>query len=185
MGLELVEYVVAIEEAFEIAIPNADARHLDTPNKLIDYLCERLGESPDGPPLIQTAFYHLRNAIVEELRVSRSRVTPHSTLAELTDRSEREVWKAVATRLDVSPKALSHASVLGFLAKFGRAPDRSIGDVAKQIAMVKPAALKTRGKTWTRAQIREVVTRLLEYEIGLSIAGSQLDATFIQDLGMG
>ena len=68
MGLDLVEYVIAIEAAFEIDIPDADARHLETPAKLIDYLCARLGESADGPPLVQTAFYWLRGALAANSR---------------------------------------------------------------------------------------------------------------------
>ena len=185
MGLELVEYVIAVEEAFEIAIPDADARRLETPNKLIDYLCARLGESADGPPLIQTAFYRLRNAIIEELGVERSGVTPQTILSELTDRSESQVWDAVARRLEVRRKVLTHAPVVGWLAKLVHAPGRSVGDVAKQLAMLKPVALKPRNATWTRAQITEVATRLLEHEAALTIDSSQLDAHFIKDLGMG
>ena len=185
MGLELVEYVIAIEEAFDIAIPDADARHLETPNKLIDYLCARLGESQDGSPLIQTAFYRLRNAIIEELGLPRSRVQPTTKLSELTDRSESEVWAAVARRLDVKRKVLTHSPVVGWLAKLVRARGRSVGDVARYLAMLKPLALKPKNSTWTRAQITEVATRLLEHETALSINSSQLDDRFIQDLGMG
>jgi hypothetical protein len=185
MGLELVEYVTAIEEAFEIAIPDADAQYLETPNKLIDYLCARLGDSGDAPPLIQTAFYRLRNAITEELSVPRSRVKPITRLIELTDRSESEVWNAVARRLEVRRKVLTHSPVVGWLAKLVHAPGRSVGEVARQLAMLKPVVLKSKNASWTRAQITEVATRLLEHEIGMNINSLQLDATFIQDLGMG
>jgi hypothetical protein len=185
MGLELVEYVTAIEEAFEIAIPDADARSLETPNKLIDYLCARLGDSGAGPSLIQTAFYRLRNAIMEELSVPRSRVKPTTRLSEVTNRSESEVWNAVARRLEVRRKVLTHSPVVGWLAKLVHAPGRSVGDIARQLAMLKPVVLKPKNASWTRAQITEVATRLLEHQIGLSINRSHLDATFIQDLGMG
>jgi len=185
MGLDLVEYVIAIEEAFEIAIPDADARRLETPNKLIDYLCARLGESEDGPPLVQTGFYRLRNAIIEELGATRSSVKPTTKLGELTERSESEVWVAVARRLQVKRNVLTHSPVVGWLAKLVRAPGRSVGDVARDVAMLKPVALKPKNSTWTRAQITEVATRLLEHETALIINSSQLDERFIQDLGMG
>src|ERR1043166_3354713 len=100
MGLDVVEYVMAIEEAFEIDIPDADAVHLETPAKLIDYLCTRLGESADGPPLVQTAFYWLRRALADELAVSRRRIRPATTIGELTDRPENDVWRGVARRLE-------------------------------------------------------------------------------------
>jgi hypothetical protein len=93
MGLDLVEYVIAIEDAFEISIPDADAAELDTPGKLVDYLCARLGEARDGAPLIQTVFYRLRAALATELGVERSRIRPQTMLGDLTDRPSSAVWR--------------------------------------------------------------------------------------------
>ena len=118
MGLDLVEYVIAIEEAFEIDIPDADAVHLETPAKLIDYLCDRLGESADGPPLVQTAFYWLRKGLADELALPRGRIRPDSVISELTDRPENDVWRAVAARLEVNPKFLTHSPVVKWLANW-------------------------------------------------------------------
>jgi hypothetical protein len=185
MGLELIEFVMAVEDAFGIAIPNEDAIRLDTPAKLIDYLCVRVGESADGAPLVQTAFYHLRAALVSELGVSREQVRVQTTIAELTDRPENDVWSAVAARLAIPTKAVTHAPVQRWLAKLVRAPGRSVGAVADQLAMMRPSALKVPPATWTRAQISEVVFRLLEHEIGVAVGPSDLDASFVRDLGMG
>ena len=185
MGLDLVEYVMAIEDAFEIAIPDADAGRLTTPAELIEYVCAHLGESSDGAPLAQTAFYRLRAALIVELGVSRDQVRPRTAIADLTHRSESDVWKAVAERLNVSSKVLTHAPAARWLAKMIRAPGRTIGDAAEQLAMLRPAALKESPPTWTRAQITEVVLQLLEHETGLTIAPSLLNASFIRDLGMG
>ena len=185
MGLDLVEYVIAIEEAFEIDIPDADAVHLETPAKLIDYLCTRLGESGDGPPLVQTAFYWLRKGLAEELAVSHGRIRPATVISELTDRPENRVWRAVASRLKVNPKFLTHTPVVQWLAKLVRAPGRSVGDLAKQLAMLHPSTFKREGEAWTRDQITEVVLRLLEYETGIDVGTTQLHASFIRDLGMG
>ena len=185
MGLDLVEYVIAIEEAFEIDIPDADAVHLETPAKLIDYLCDRLGESADGPPLVQTAFYWLRKGLAEELALPRGRIRPDSVISELTDRPENDVWRAVAARLEVNPKFLTHSPVVKWLAKLVRGPGRSVGDLAKQLAMQHPSAFKREGEGWTRAQITDVALQLLEYETGIAIGVAQLHASFVRDLGMG
>ena len=185
MGLDLVEYVMAVEEAFEIDIPDADAVHLETPAKLIDYVCARLGESADGPPLVQTAFYWLRRALADELTVPRGSIGPDTTIADLTERPEKDVWKAVAGRLEVNPKFLTDAPVEGWLAKLVRARGRSVGDLAKQLAMVHPSTFKRAGEGWTRAQITEVALRLVEYETGTAIGGAQLHSSFVRDLGMG
>jgi hypothetical protein len=185
VGLDLIEYVIAIEEAFEIAIPDADAVHLETPAKLIDYVCARLGESAAGPPLVQTAFYWLRRAIADELRVSCNVIRPGNTMSELTDRPENEVWKAVANRLEVNPKFLTHAPIAKWLAKLVRAPGRTVGDLATQLAMLHPSTFKRTGEGWTRAQITEVALRLVEYETGLSVGTANLHSSFVRDLGMG
>jgi hypothetical protein len=185
MGLDLVEYVMAVEEAFEIDIPDADAARLETPAMLIDYLCTRVGESSDGPPLVQTAFYWLRTALADELGLSRSLIRPAATMSELTDRPENDVWRAVAYRLQVNPKFLTHAPVAQWLAKLVRAPGRTLGNLAEQLAMLHPSAFKREGEGWTRAQVTEVALRLVEYETGIVVGASQLNASFVRDLGMG
>jgi hypothetical protein len=66
-----------------------------------------------------------------------------------------------------------------------RAKPRTIGQMAQDLAMFHPAALRREHEGWTRAQVTEVITRLLEHEIGLDLRKVGLNATFVQDLGMG
>jgi len=185
MGLEIVEYIIATEDAFEIDLPDADAAQIATPGQLIEYLSARLCTSADGPPLVQSAFYWLRSALAEELAVSRKVIRPTTTIAGLTQRPENDVWKGVAERLRVNPRFLTHRPVAKWLAKLVRAPGRTVGDLASQLAMTHPAAFKREGEGWSQAQITEVVLRLLEYEIGIAVGPTQLDASFVHDLGMG
>ena len=185
MGLDIVEYIVAIEEAFELDLPDADVAHLVTPAQLIDYLCARLGEAHSGPPLVQSAFYWLRRGLAEELAVPRLTICPASTIARLTDRAEAEVWAAVARRLAVNPKFLTHSPLPRWLARLVRDADRTVGRVAEDLAMFHPAAFRRGAGGWTRAQVMEVVLRLLEYEIGIAVTPTQLHYTFVGDLGMG
>jgi hypothetical protein len=42
MGLDLVEFVMSIEEAFQIRFPDEDMLAITTPRRLIDYLTARL-----------------------------------------------------------------------------------------------------------------------------------------------
>ncbi|MCL2308696.1 MAG: phosphopantetheine-binding protein [Proteobacteria bacterium] len=46
MGLEVVEFVQAVEEEFGIKIKETDAEHLITPRKVADYVAFCLGETP-------------------------------------------------------------------------------------------------------------------------------------------
>jgi len=142
MGLDFVEYMIAIEDAFDIAIPDSDVALLDTPGELVDYLCERLSTGPNGPPLVQTVFSRLRTALASELDVPRSAISPHTMLEDITDRPAKEVWGAVSSRLQVDAKLFTHAPAPKWLSKLRRAPSRSIGELARQLAMSRPAAMK-------------------------------------------
>ena len=44
MGLDLVELVMAFEEAFRINIPDGDASELSTPRKVTDYVMSKIGD---------------------------------------------------------------------------------------------------------------------------------------------
>jgi hypothetical protein len=48
MGLDSVELVMAVEEAFAFDIPDRDVRHLETVGQLRDYVVRRTGRSPSA-----------------------------------------------------------------------------------------------------------------------------------------
>ncbi len=51
MGLDLVEFAIAVEDAFQLPIPDEDWEHLRTPGKLVDYLLAHLTVGAVAPPL--------------------------------------------------------------------------------------------------------------------------------------
>jgi hypothetical protein len=53
------------------------------------------------------------------------------------------------------------------------------------VAMLRPANLKDPRAPWTRAQVTEVVLRLLEHKTGLDLDQSYLECHFVRDLRMG
>ncbi len=185
MGLDLIEYVMAVEDAFGIAIPDEDAARLETAGQMVDYLCGRLGEASEGPPLIQSAFYRLRAAVAAELGIPPRRVLPQTDLGSLTDRSEREIWAAVGRRLGVEPKVLSHAPQWGWVVNLRKAPSRSFGAIAERLAMLRPAAVRPPSTPWTRRQVTEVVLRLLSHQNATVLSEADLGRRFVRDLGMG
>ena len=63
MGLDIVEYVMNVEEAFGVMIPDADAERIRTVRMLVDYLHDRAFVPAPGACLTQRAFYHLRRAV--------------------------------------------------------------------------------------------------------------------------
>ena len=83
MGLDLVELVIGVEDAFGISIPNSDAEKLTTPRKLIEYLNGRLLREETPSCLTQRAFYQLRAQAVELARVERRDIKPTTEWSSL------------------------------------------------------------------------------------------------------
>ena len=48
MGLEVVEFVIDVEKALGLAIPDGDTKDLKTPREFVAYLCRRLPEIDPG-----------------------------------------------------------------------------------------------------------------------------------------
>src|SRR2546425_8924482 len=67
MGLDSVEFVMALEEAFGLYIPDVDAVSLTTPRKVIDYLEKRLAPAESPQCVDQMAFYSVRRAAMRVL----------------------------------------------------------------------------------------------------------------------
>jgi hypothetical protein len=186
MGLDLVEYVMALEDAFEIAIPHEDAVRLETPRQLIDYLCSRVGEAEDGPPLVQVAFYRIRSAVAKELKIERPDIRPSTTLAELAPhRDATELWLSVAPELGVQRRELTHGPLATSIRRVVGAKPTTIGSAAEELCMARPNALRARDTPWTRAQVTDVALRLLKRKIAVDVRRDQLDLKFVRDLGMG
>jgi hypothetical protein len=72
MGLESVEMVMEVEEAFDIEIADADAEKLRTPRDLIDLVMGKVGRTDVAVCLTQRAFHRLRKAFLGELRLKRA-----------------------------------------------------------------------------------------------------------------
>jgi acyl carrier protein len=116
MGLDTVELVMAIEEAFEIAIPDEAAERIVTVRDAIDYVYSQVEHSDTKVCLSQRAFYRLRRTAQEALGVDRTRIrpaTPWDTLIPIEQR--RDLWLRLKTaagadtwpELERSPNARS------------------------------------------------------------------------------
>ena len=123
MGLTINEFVMAVEEAFGISIPDEDLG-IKTPRDLVEYLLTRLAP-PHDPNLCgtQRAFLALRRAIMEVMRVPRARIRPEVQWNDLLPRLGRQrTWDAIRRYL-VTQKLPSVLPPLGR----GRLPRILIG----------------------------------------------------------
>ncbi|QOV87771.1 acyl carrier protein [Humisphaera borealis] len=108
MGMDTIELVMEIEDAFGISIPDEHAEKLCTIGQTAVYVIERLRQmspvpeasTPAAPPFCATsrAFYRLRRELRSRYGVPRRLVMPSSRIGDLVrKRSDRERWNDVAT----------------------------------------------------------------------------------------
>src|SRR5919198_194735 len=96
MGLDSVEFVLALEESFGLYILDADAVALTTPRKVIDYLANRLTAADATQCLDQKAFYSVRRSAMQVLDRPRAAFTPQTRWEEvLHAKHHRRQWKLV------------------------------------------------------------------------------------------
>ena len=89
MGLDIVEFVMDVEEAFGIYIPDDVAAELHTAGDLRDYLREVRGQAPDSGCLSSSRFYRLRRALCEQTGLDRREIAPGTSLESLLPRHGR------------------------------------------------------------------------------------------------
>jgi acyl carrier protein len=93
MGLDTVELVMEIEEAFDITIPDQEAEKIQTIGQAYHYILARLDGPVDGTArcLSAATFYRLRRKLMGCLRIERRRIRPASALEDLIPAANRRV----------------------------------------------------------------------------------------------
>jgi acyl carrier protein len=176
VGLDSVEFVLATEEAFQIAIPDSEAEKLLTPGQVVDYICTRLGSGADQACLEQRAFYRLRRASMRLFQVTRSSIKPGTRWEEiLPPRGTRHNWRLLhqATGTPQWPR-------LTLLGKLPKAIE-TVGGTARYLASEATAALKG-AAGWTREEVEATVAKLMKEQLG--IRSFCWDQEFVRDLGV-
>lgn len=182
MGLDIVEFVMAVEAAFGVEIADADAERLRTPRDVVAYVRGCLPDAPDcAPCLTQQAFYRTRRAVMSRFGRRREALRPATALAGVIPAAGRaQHWRALRTDLAVEawprfPEAGWRTDVLG--------GPRTLGDLAGYLATHSPAAVKA-GAGWTDAEIERVVIALVEAEFGVDMGKFTLESGFVDDMGV-
>jgi hypothetical protein len=182
MGLDIVEFVIAVEGALDIHIPDKDAERLETPRMLIDYLSQRLDATGQGEVncLSQRAFYRARRATEERFGVEHRSLRPEAVLADVMG-SRKSEWKML--RADIGstewPRLKSDS---WFTSRLGGVS--TLGELAQHLAAYDVAAMRIPDAPWTRKEIRAVVLSLLERELGVDMSRYTLDSQFVRDMGL-
>jgi len=178
MGLDLIEFTLALEDAFGVSIPDSDLARLDTPGRVIDYLVERLPSAAREVCLEQRAFYRLRDGVARAFGLTRQRVrvdTPWEELLGSIDKRRRWSLLQHAVAVPTWPRLPPWGTFSG--------DARTVGATARYLAAYAPGALKLNSEGWARGDIAQVVTALMRYE--LAITEFTEDSRFVADLGFG
>ena len=176
MGLDLLEFTLAVEDSFGIFIPDEDAVGLATPGLLIEYLKGRL--EPDASPacLSQRAFYSLRSAAMAVLERPREGIRPESTWHSLLDpKHTQRQWDLIGAAVGAKP----WPRLPGFFGKEAA----TIGATALFLATRAPHALKRAKDGWSQKEIATIIDALMGQELG--VKEYALTDRFVQDLHCG
>ncbi len=183
MGLDIVEFMMAVEGSFGIDIPNRDAATLETPQLLIDYLSRRLPAASLGDTscLTQRIFYRARTATSHRFQIEHRSLRPQTVLSEVIGSRTAE-WKAL--RADIGSKQWPRLkSENRFFANWGGVS--TLGELARHLATYDVEAMRDTNAPWTQQETKALVLDLLETELGVDMTKHTLDSYFVQDMGLG
>ena len=181
MGLDIVEFVMAVEESFETRIPNRDAEKITTPRKLIDYLHGQLPQALSASCLSQRAFYILRREVRLQIRHGHLRLRPNTKFDDiLPENKAREAWHQIGNRLRA--KHWSSARPGRWLTWLIGPKIRTLGEAAEYLATYSASRLKRAGEGWSWNEVAWVTDRIMRDH--LAITEYSLDDRFVQELGV-
>jgi hypothetical protein len=177
VGLDLVEFTIAVEDAFRLSIPDSDAQRLRTPGEVVEYLLERLAFADYPACLDQRAFYALRRAGMAVLAQPRDAFRPSTQWDELMPkRQRRRFWHSLHHVTGTS----KWPNLVPFTGAFRRNV-ATLGGTARYLDTYTPSAFKPERAAWSRTEIEQVITRLMSEELG--ITQFRWDQEFVKDLG--
>ena len=140
MGLDIVEYVIAVETSFGIEIPDSDAATLATPRSVIDYLASRLPMviRADGGCTTQRALYRARAATARRFGIERHSLESGTALRDVIGQRTAE-WNALGTDMSAVdwPRLNGESWLSG---QFGGVA--TLGQLATHLAVHEAAAMR-------------------------------------------
>ena len=176
MGLEGVEIVLAVEETFGIAIPDAEASRMQTPNELIAFIEAHVPTVCSRDCLTQHLFYRLRRGFRSVIPALAVPFKPDTQLREVVSKDEWPViWgKVRATVGDSSwPRDIPWPGWL-------RDGPKTVRELIWHVVANLPVPVA--GEPWSRERIEGEVRRIIADV--LNKRDFPLSARFIGELGV-
>jgi hypothetical protein len=177
MGLEIVELVIAVEELFDIAIPDEVAAGLLTPRHVMDYVSTRVPTAPPDRCLTQHTFYKVRRGLRATVGAGTA-VTPATRLDTVAaEHTWPAVWSTVREAAGTSgwPETTPWPGWL-------RDGPVDLRALVLHIVTHLPQPDPARGESWTRERIELALREVVYQTVGRR--GFSLDDEFVGDLGL-
>jgi acyl carrier protein len=177
MGLDAVELVLAVEEAFGIAIPDSVAAEMITPAILISYVQQAVSARPERKACIsQRAFHKVRASLMKATGVGRRDVTLKTPIRRLFSGPQRtEHWRDFKgyAGLPVLPN-------LGFGSGWLFGPTSVKDLVSGAISAMSDDMREER--SWTSEEVRQIVRQIISEQ--LAVEKFKDTDEFVRDLGL-
>lgn len=184
MGLAIIEFLIAVEDALGVRIPEGDAEAIATPRLLVNFLHGQLPQSHENRCLSQRAFYRIRGALVDRFGLDPKALRPDTEVQRmLPEAISKRHWAEIGVAVGIPKRNWPRIRGGGWFARnfLDRQP-RTLGDAARQVASASPRALKQPGEGWAWNEIATVVDRCLRDWTG--IEDYSWDDRFIEELRM-
>src|SRR5947207_520054 len=104
MGLDGVEIVMSVEDAFSISVDDSAAGKLRTPRDLIEFILTKVKRADTKDCLTQRSFNLLRASLMRNLPLKRRDVAPSVGMVGLVQKPiRRKVLEQIAAELQAGP----------------------------------------------------------------------------------
>jgi acyl carrier protein len=116
MGLDLVEVIMGVEEAFDIAIPDEAAAELNTVGRLYAFVLSRLYTDRPTQCISSLIFYQARRALIDLSGAGRRSIRPSTRMEDLLPaKSRQEHWQNLSRAMGMQLPELALPRWLGLL----------------------------------------------------------------------
>ena len=92
MGMDGVEIVMAVEDAFDIRIEDSEAEKVITPHQLIELVASKVSLATPAVCLTHRAFNLLRKAVLRNSSLARAEIAPATSLSALVLKKQRRAF---------------------------------------------------------------------------------------------
>ena len=118
MGMEGVELVLSMEEAFDISISDEEAYKIITPKDAIELISKKVQIGNDSSCLNQAAFHRVRKILIDNFDIPRKEIKISSDLSKLiSPKLQSEFWKNIKNM--VGDKKLAQLAWPFWITAFG------------------------------------------------------------------